>query len=513
MIGQEHLRADDLRADHQYLQLLVASWGIVADFCFGDLLLFVPVMADPGDSTPVDPDAFTVHAQIRPTTNQTLYQDDLVGHVVTVAERPLLLDAWGQRRILDGQNFAITASFGARVVYIPVQRVLANGSRRRIAVLTRESAVDAGRRPGRLERVYLEVFDRLGAMIADGSFPFPLDDVDGGGEPETPRVGDGVIALDQARRVTYASPNAISGLHRLGLSVNVEGRSLRELTVDAGEIDACFSTGRPQVAEVERSAEPSRTAPGTGARVSVVFRAIPLIENSRVTAAVVLMRDVSDLRRRDRLLVTKDAAIREVHHRVKNNLQTISALLRLQGRRLGSVEAKEAIEESVRRIRSIALVHETLSRDVRDAVPFDDIVRPLVRMVEEGLVSPERPLRFSVTGELGDLPPETATPLAVVLSELLQNAVEHAFPTGTSVRRPGLIDIHLANDADGLSIDVRDNGVGLPDGFSLSSSKSLGLSIVRTLVTTELGGVIAFRNDDGAVVQLRIPREADPRRR
>ena len=513
MIGQEHLRADDLRADHQHLQLLVASWGIVADFCFGDLLLFVPVTADPGDSTPVDPDAFTVHAQIRPTTNQTLYQDDLVGHVVTIAERPLLLDAWRQRRILDGQNFAITATFGARVVYIPVQRVLADGSRRRVAVLTRESAVDAGRRPGRLERVYLEVFDRLAAMVADGSFPFPVDEADDGDEPETPRVGDGVIALDRSRRVTYASPNAISGLHRLGLSVNVEGRSLRELTIDAGEIDACFSTGRPQVAEVERTAEPSRTGPGTGGRVSVVFRAIPLIENSRVTAAVVLMRDVSDLRRRDRLLVTKDAAIREVHHRVKNNLQTISALLRLQGRRLGSVEAKEAIEESVRRIRSIALVHETLSRDVRDAVPFDDIVRPLVRMVEEGLVSPERPLRFSVTGELGDLPPETATPLAVVLSELLQNAVEHAFPQGTSARRPGIIDIHLANDADGLSIDVRDNGVGLPDGFSLSSSKSLGLSIVRTLVTTELGGVIAFRNDDGAVVQLRIPREADPRRR
>ena len=73
------------------------------------------------------------------------------------------------------------------------------------------------------------------------------------------------------------------------------------------------------------------------------------------------MRDVSELRRRDRLLLSKDATIREIHHRVKNNLQTIASLLRLQGRRLASVEAKQAIDESVRRIRSIALVHETLA--------------------------------------------------------------------------------------------------------------------------------------------------------
>ena len=80
-----------------------------------------------------------------------------------------------------------------------------------------------------------------------------------------------------------------------------------------------------------------------------------------MTGAVVLLRDVSDLRRRDRLLVSKDATIREIHHRVKNNLQTISSLLRLHGRRLESHEARAALEESVRRIRSIALVHETLS--------------------------------------------------------------------------------------------------------------------------------------------------------
>ena len=146
-----------------------------------------------------------------------------------------------------------------------------------------------------------------------------------------------------------------------------------------------------------------------------------------MTGGVLLVRDISELRRRDRLLLSKDATIREIHHRVKNNLQTISSLLRLQGRRLSSPEAKAAIDESVRRIRTIALVHETLSREAGDDVPFVEILRPLARMVEESLQSPDRPVRFRVQGDGGKLPAPMATPLAVVLTELLQNAVDHAF--------------------------------------------------------------------------------------
>ena len=118
-----------------------------------------------------------------------------------------------------------------------------------------------------------------------------------------------------------------------------------------------------------------------------------------------LIRDVTDLRRRDRMLLSKDATIREIHHRVKNNLQTIAALLRLQGRRLQSPEAQAAIEESERRIRSIAIVHETLSRDAGDVVRFDEIVRPLVRVVEE-TVSVARPRRSASrsTATPGDCP-------------------------------------------------------------------------------------------------------------
>jgi two-component sensor histidine kinase len=226
----------------------------------------------------------------------------------------------------------------------------------------------------------------------------------------------------------------------------------------------------------------------------VVLRCIPLLAEGDVNGAIVLMRDISELRRRDRLLLSKDATIREIHHRVKNNLQTISSLLRLQGRRLESPEAKAAIEESVRRVRSIALVHEILSREAGEDVPFLDIVGDLARMAEEAFAIPERPIRVSIDGDPGAVPATIATPLAVVLNELLQNTADHAFPEGEG---GGEVVMALRRDDDTLVIAVRDNGRGLPAGFDLDGASGLGLSIVRTLVRSELSGTISLEPPEG----------------
>ncbi len=107
--------------------------------------------------------------------------------------------------------------------------------------------------------------------------------------------------------------------------------------------------------------------------VTLILRSIPLRPAGERIGALVLLRDVTDLRRRDRELVTKDATIREIHHRVKNNLQTVAALLRLQARRIDQPEARAALEEAVRRVGSIAIVHETLSQAVEEHVDFDEV--------------------------------------------------------------------------------------------------------------------------------------------
>jgi two-component sensor histidine kinase len=255
-----------------------------------------------------------------------------------------------------------------------------------------------------------------------------------------------------------------------------------------------------------------------------LLHCIPLLAHDEVTGCLVLLRDVTDVRRLDRLLLSKDAAIREVHHRVKNNLQTISALLRLQARRLPAGGGRVALFEAERRVRSIAIVHEILSREPSDQVPFDEIVTSLIRMAKDSVVSSQA-LTFEVTGELGEVPADVATPLAVVLAELLQNAVEHAFVDSAADddarrsggsrdgdRPPGTIRVHLFSDYNSLILEVLDDGSGLPDGFDIDATQSLGLSIVRDLVRSQLDGTITMRNrseldpaDKGTVVAIELP--------
>jgi two-component sensor histidine kinase len=191
----------------------------------------------------------------------------------------------------------------------------------------------------------------------------------------------------------------------------------------------------------------------------------------------------------------------------------------LQARRLTNPEAKVAVQESVRRIRTIALVHESLSREPGEDIAFIEIVRPLLRLAEEGLQSPDRPVRFTVTGDGGRIPAHTATPLSVVLTELLQNAVDHGFPEGGA---GGQVSVALTQNQHRLDVRVIDNGRGVAPGFDLDASTGLGLSIVRTLVTTELNGTIDMRpariqdlddvqlgdgsnHQHGTVVELSVP--------
>jgi two-component sensor histidine kinase len=485
LVDLARVHAPSLDTDSiKHLQRLIRSWDLLADFCFADLLLFLPMETAPG--------RFVTVAQRRPSTSQTLYRTDHVGSVVDDVERPLVAKAWNSGSIEEGEITISALRARASVRCVPVSY---RGER--VALLTREAAPWVGREPGELERVYLEIFDRFAGMIVAGEFPFEIEPVR---EEGAPRVGDGVVLLDEFSRVSYASPNAVSSLHRAGVHANAEGMRLSEVGLPDDAVRGAFSTGQPVTTDVERDHD-----------VTILMRVIPLLDLGRVSGAVVLMRDISDVRRRDLLLLSKDATIREIHHRVKNNLQTISSLLRLQGRRLSSPEAKAAIEESVRRIRSIALVHETLSRDTGDDVVFEDIVRPLVREVEEGLVSPDRPVRFEVIGEAGKVPADVATPLAVVVTELLQNAVDHAFPVDELRPDDPLVSITLGREDVDLHVRVADAGVGIPDEFRIEEATGLGLSIVRALVTSELGGTLTVERGmpSGTVVHLVVPLGSD----
>lgn len=501
---REHTSLEGSALNH--LQRLVASWSLLADLSFSDLLLFVPLDSEVQQGVQ-GMGKFLVVAQIRPTTNQTVYRHDFVGQVVDELDRPFVARAARTGEIVEGE-MNLDVGLGSEADRVRIMCVPVRSAGETIAVCSRESLPLLGRQSGDLELTYSNVFMRFIDMITEGTFPYRDNDVEG---EEAPRVGDGVVVVDRAGRVEYASPNAVSALHRVGVHANAIGMRLSDIGLEEAAIRTAMTSGVPVAEEIER-----------GQEVTVLVRCLPLLAAGKVTGALVLLRDISDVRSRDRMLVSMDATIREIHHRVKNNLQTISSLLRLQGRRLTSREAKVAIDESVRRIRSIALVHEILSRAASEEVPFNEIVRPLVRMVEDSVSSPDRPVRFLVEGDAGTLDDRVATPLAVVLTELLQNAVDHAFPEigedqQTAPRmsevqmHEGHVLVSLHNHGDMLVVQVTDDGVGLPESFVLEDSPGLGLSIVRSLITSQLGGTIEMRgrgDSGGTVAEVRLPLDA-----
>jgi two-component sensor histidine kinase len=466
--------------DADVLHRLVGDWQLLADLSFADLVLFVP-----------EPQGrFTVVAQMRPTTGPTSYQEDLVGTVVTATERPQLAAALADGRIVREGD---PVWFGGVPVREEVLPVTSNG--RVIAVIARDTNLAAARTPSRLEIAYLNSANDLAQMLAEGRWPYPGEAARN--EGSGPRVGDGLIRLDPDGTVTFASPNALSAYRRLGHPGDLAGARLSQVT--GGLADRRHAPLDEPVAVLARGRVP-RSGDVEAADAIIALRALPLWPGGEHIGALVLVRDVTELRRHERQLLSKDATIREIHHRVKNNLQTVAALLRLQARRMEVPQARIALEESVRRVSSIAVVHETLSGSLEENVPFDEVADRVLAMIADVGGSAVTVRR---RGSFGVLSAELATPLAMVLTELVQNAVEH----GYDAQQAGSVEIRVERgEGDRLRVQVVDDGRGLPAGFALADSARLGLQIVRTLVGTELGGSLEVESASpgGTVVTVTL---------
>ena len=471
---EKHLNKDEL----SHLDDLIRSWDLLADLSFADLLLCV---AEP--NIPVSP--YTVVAHVRPTTSRSIYRTKMEGTVFKSGERPFLDQARKTLESIDGGLLSQTNVERIRTLCIPV-----NFNGKAIAILSRDFSPDDQRVAGELEMTYFSLFRKLGIMISQGKYPFK------GVQAETeftPRVSDGVIELDANGYVRFASPNSVSVLSRLQVG-QVEGKRLGVEELKCDSIPLILSTQRPQSDEISVAGQ------------TVTLKGIPLIEGTEMTGALLLIRDISELRRRDNLIRSKDSTIAEIHHRVKNNLQTISSLLHLQSRRLVAEEAQEAINDSVRRIRSIAVVHEILSHNPEASICFDDVIKPLVRLVSEGLTSPEITIDFKVEGDTVNFPSAETTALAVILNELLQNTIQHGFKDFLAQENPE-VTIHFGSTNENFYITVTDNGRGLPVIFD-EKNFGLGLTIVRNLIETDLGGNMELLPNEpsGTVALIRIPK-------
>jgi two-component sensor histidine kinase len=196
-------------------------------------------------------------------------------------------------------------------------------------------------------------------------------------------------------------------------------------------------------------------------------------------------------------LVSSSAVVREMHHRIKNNLQNVAMLLRLQISGDREVPAREVLYDSVNRILSIAAVHEVLSQRGFRLVDAKEVLTRVGRAVADNMRRPDLEVEVVVDGDEVALPSQAATSVALVVNELVQNALEHAFVG----RARGRVAVSLRRIAGEVVLEVQDDGVGLDE----RSGRNLGLEIVETLVCEDLSGHWTVTGDDGTRAKIVFP--------
>ena len=332
------------------------------------------------------------------------------------------------------------------------------------------------RSPSRLELNYREIAHKIYQMVAEGTFPIQNSFYR---SESAPRVGDGLIRLDASGQITYASPNARSAFNRAGWSGELEGHLLGDVVESVKPNSSIPRDESWRSILIGKNLRREEFENESGIFDLLVM---PLVAGSDHIGAIVLLHNVTELRRRDRALVTKDVTIREIHHRVKNNLQTVSALLRLQSRRVDDETAKTALEEAVRRVASIAIVHETLSNSSTESVAFDEVYD---RIVHNAIELSTHKIHVKKVGSFGTFDSQIATPLALVITELIHNALEHGLAnSGENLR------VEVSRSSNNCEVKIIDDGIGLPSDFKWDQSSNLGLQIVKTLTENELKGSI-----------------------
>lgn len=475
------------------LQQVEEGLAITADVSRADVLLYA---RQPASRSAV------VIAQARPHSISPLYPESMLGATIQAAGDSLV---W--RALQDGQEGRQQRAVKNAAPVIEEVYPVRSREGRVIAALSIETNLIEHERQRRRARAFQIALTWLQRMAIRGDLrnaralgPF--------GE------WDGIIVADAQRRITYLSGVATHLYRHLGYLEDLRGKPLGDLQTHDDEVTAAALRtmlcqrweGEEQSRYWIRQVIPLVTYDPPWPwrpRLTSLLRRLPLPEEThsrvsgfsdyrRESGVLILIHDDTDARRKQQELNVQRAMVQEVHHRVKNNLQNIAALLRTQARRSQSEEVRRELEEAVNRILSVAIIHDHLAHDRGRAINIRDVFQKIIAQTQQTAVAPDRRIRFELKGPSILLHHDQVTACALVFNELLLNALEH----GLTGQEEGTISVELTNIADRVVIRIADNGAGLPQGFSLAQTKSLGLQIVRTLVQDDLKGVLSLSQEE-----------------
>jgi two-component sensor histidine kinase len=450
-----------------HLENVASNLQLIADLWYGDAALAV-VNRD-GD--------LAVLADARPSTAADPIAESRAGRVLSRDVEPEAYTSAKDRRPVMGVRRGLPGGGTMTKEAYPI------GAPAATAVVLRTFGEQIETTTSRMENAFIESARELLETLREGPL---LDTRTGRPFWALRRAGDGVLRVSRRGIVTYASPNAVSVMRNAGVEGRVTDMHASELPGGGRGIAPLLGASGALAAELEVAGH------------ILSYRSLAL-----ATSVLVLVEDLTEARRRERELDVKEATIREVHHRVKNNLQTIASLLRMQARRSDDEEVRRALGEATARAASMAAVHDLLAHSDHECVDFVAVARRVVELVRSGAVGDDPGVVVHVSGSTGEIDAGTATSLALVLTELVHNALEHAFDPGS----PGTVHVDVRRAGDTLTLVVRDDGHGLAAGVDLADSRGLGFSIVRTLVEEDLRGTLTTAQEGGTSFTISVPLE------
>ncbi|VBB05829.1 histidine kinase [Lucifera butyrica] len=416
-------------------------------------------------------------AQVRPNTSFVEYKPNLLGTTIPAAEEPLVWRTLTAGDHICGQR---EWALGMDVLEMQVYPLYDRYGSIIAAVSFEASSEEAG-------------VEGHGILVETAYMLLTLVQQPAGGPLYRPlSARDGILIADERGQIIFTNPAASSIYKVLGVGRMV-GRRTYDRQVNMRLAQKAVNSREPCETEVEAG------------NMVLVQRAIPVLHNGQVIRNIVIVTDVTELKKKEKELLIKSAVIQEIHHRVKNNLQTIASLLRLQARRSKTPQVKAALRESVNRILSISVVHEFLSQQDREYIDVAEVAKNILDMVIQNMLEPDFNLQTVFNGQTVILPSDQASSLALVINELIQNSVEHGFVG----RREGVIGVDIRLMQEAYQIEIYDDGIGLPPEFHSQSSSSLGLQIVRTLIESDLGGKFSLYSNGGTHACITVPRIAE----
>ncbi len=474
--GVRHLSDGEQALAQKVLQNL----PLLADLSRSDVLFYV---------VSEDEESVVVIGEAKPHTVPAIYTETQLGTKIARSSEPVIFRVLARRSPVHGVT--TVSSRGAPIVRAawPVRR-----DERIIGVLATHTNFLEHERQRRKSIVYRSAVAQVREMIATGR-------LEGACNLSPLGEHDGALVIDSSGQILYISSIAENLYRKIGHPESLLRRNVAELRTNEAVFFKAMESGGC-VEDVVQEGEytlvkraipliPTRRSSWLHDTLLPRFRPVP----SQIEGAIVVIQDITEERQKEQALRIKSTMIQEIHHRVKNNLQTIAALLRLQARRTGSPEVGDMLKQTIHRILSIAVVHEYLSYDESSIVNLREVTQRIINEATQGILDPLKRIRFVLDGQDVLLQAQQATSCALIINELLQNAIEHGFAN----RNEGVVRISLREDQAECRLEITDDGEGLAPGFNTAHDGSLGLQIVRTLVKEDLRG--HFELIDGAGVR------------